>query len=47
MEAMNRFGVDKPDMRFEIELVDCNPIFEKSEFKVFAGTIQSGGSVKP
>ena len=46
MEAMNRFGVDKPDMRFDIELVDCNPIFEKSDFKVFAGTIQSGGSVK-
>ena len=46
MEAMNRFGVDKPDMRFNIELVDCNPIFEKSNFKVFAGTIHSGGSVK-
>ena len=46
MEAMNRFGADKPDMRFDIELVDCNPIFEKSDFKVFAGTIQSGGSVK-
>lgn len=45
-EAMNRFGVDKPDMRFGVELVDCNAIFEKSDFKVFAGTIQSGGSVK-
>lgn len=46
IEAMNRFGVDKPDMRFDLELVDCNPIFEKSEFKVFSGPIQSGGSVK-
>ena len=46
MEAMNRFGVDKPDMRFDIELVDCNPIFEKSNFKVFVSTIKSGGSVK-
>jgi aspartyl-tRNA synthetase len=46
IEAMNRFGVDKPDMRFDIELVDCNSIFEKSEFKVFSGPIQSGGSVK-
>ena len=45
-EAMNRFGVDKPDMRFGVELVDCNSIFEKSVFKVFAGAIQSGGSVK-
>ena len=46
MEAMNRFGVDKPDMRFDIELIDCNQIFEKSDFNVFARTIQSGGSVK-
>ncbi|MDC3132167.1 aspartate--tRNA ligase [Opitutae bacterium] len=45
-DAMNRFGVDKPDMRFCIELVDCKSIFEKSDFKVFAGAIQSGGSVK-
>ena len=46
MEAMNRFGVDKPDLRFEMELVDCNPIFKKSEFKVFASIIEAGGSVK-
>jgi aspartyl-tRNA synthetase len=45
-EAMNRFGVDKPDMRFDTELVDCNSIFEKSDFKVFSGAIKSGGSVK-
>jgi len=45
-EAMNRFGVDKPDMRFGVELVDCNSIFEKSDFKVFAGVIKLGGSVK-
>ena len=42
-EAMNRFGVDKPDMRFDTELVDCNSIFEKSDFKVFSGAIKSGG----
>ena len=45
-EAMNRFGVDKPDMRFDVELVDCNEIFKESTFKVFSGAIQSGGSVK-
>lgn len=45
-DAMNRFGVDKPDMRFAFELVDCNAIFEQSEFKVFASTVQSGGAVK-
>lgn len=45
-DAMNRFGVDKPDMRFGLELVDCNGIFKESTFKVFSGVVQSGGSVK-
>lgn len=45
-EAMNRFGVDKPDMRFAMELHDCNEIFAKSGFKVFSGAIESGGAVK-
>lgn len=45
-DAMNRFGVDKPDMRFGMELQDCNEIFAKSGFKVFSGAIQSGGAVK-
>lgn len=45
-EAMNRFGVDKPDMRFEMELIDCNSIFENSEFKVFSNVIKAKGSVK-
>ena len=45
-DAMNRFGVDKPDMRFGLELVDCNEIFKDSTFKVFSGVVQSGGSVK-
>ncbi len=45
-DAMNRFGVDKPDMRFGLELVDCNAIFKDSTFKVFSGVVQSGGSVK-
>jgi aspartyl-tRNA synthetase len=43
---MNRFGVDKPDMRFGMELQDCGAIFSKSGFKVFAGAIESGGAVK-
>src|SRR5690606_18782754 len=45
-DAMNRFGVDKPDMRFGMELQDCGEIFKDSTFKVFSGTIQSGGAVK-
>jgi len=45
-EAMNRFGVDKPDMRFGMELVDCGGIFKDSGFKVFKGALESGGAVK-
>ena len=45
-EAMNRFGVDKPDLRFGLELVDLSETFAKSSFKVFSGTIKNGGSVK-
>ena len=45
-EAMNRFGSDKPDMRFGLEIEDFSEIFENSGFKVFAGAVKSGGSVK-
>jgi aspartyl-tRNA synthetase len=45
-EAMDRFGVDKPDLRFGFELVDISDIVKDSEFKVFSGTIKSGGSVR-
>lgn len=45
-EAMNRFGVDKPDLRFGLELVDFSDTFRESSFKVFSGTIKSGGAVK-
>ncbi len=45
-EAMNRFGIDKPDTRFGFELVDLSDVFKDSEFKVFSGAIQSGGVVK-
>ena len=45
-DAMNRFGVDKPDMRFDLELQDCGEIFAQSGFKVFSGALKSGGAVK-
>ncbi|MCC5024772.1 MAG: aspartate--tRNA ligase [Candidatus Synoicihabitans palmerolidicus] len=45
-EAMNRFGVDKPDMRFGLELVDFSETFRNSSFKVFAGTVKGGGAIK-
>jgi aspartyl-tRNA synthetase len=45
-DAMNRFGVDKPDLRFGLELRDFSETFRGSTFKVFQGTVASGGSVK-
>ncbi len=45
-EAMNRFGTDKPDLRFEMELVDLDQPARKSNFKVFTSALESGGSVK-
>ena len=45
-EAMNRYGVDKPDVRFGLELKDFSETFKASTFKVFQGTVASGGAVK-
>lgn len=45
-EAMNRFGVDKPDMRFGMELNDFTETFKNSSFKVFSGTANGGGAIK-
>ena len=45
-EAMDRFGSDKPDTRFGLELVDVGDIFAKSEFKVFSGPLATGGVIK-
>ncbi len=45
-EALARFGVDKPDLRFGVELYDAGPVLAKSEFKVFRSTLDSGGAIK-
>lgn len=45
-ESMERFGVDKPDLRFGFELVDISDIVENSEFRVFSGAIENGGTVR-
>lgn len=45
-ESMARFGSDKPDVRFGMELQDLSEIFKDSEFKVFKGAIDDGGQVK-
>ncbi|MCU9601881.1 aspartate--tRNA ligase [Pallidibacillus thermolactis] len=45
-EAMERYGSDKPDTRFGLELVDASEIVKDSEFKVFSSTVANGGQVK-
>jgi aspartyl-tRNA synthetase len=45
-EAMDRFGLDKPDTRFDLELKDVSEIVKDSGFKVFASVVNSGGIVK-
>lgn len=45
-EAMERYGSDKPDNRFAMELQELTPIFAKSEFKVFKDCIEANGVIK-
>ncbi len=45
-DAIDRFGSDKPDMRFEMEIVDLGDIVRGTSFKVFAQVLESGGQVR-
>jgi aspartyl-tRNA synthetase len=45
-DAMNRFGSDKPDLRFGLELVDLTDIFGESQFKVFRSVVDGQGVIK-
>ena len=45
-EAMNRFGVDKPDIRFGMELRDVSQILKRSSFKIFRDAIEKGEIIK-
>ena len=45
-EAMDRFGSDKPDLRFGMELCDVTDVVKNCEFVVFKGAIEAGGSVR-
>jgi aspartyl-tRNA synthetase len=46
VEAMDRYGTDKPDTRFGLELVDVSDLVKDSGFKVFSSAVASGGRVK-
>lgn len=45
-EAMNKYGSDKPDIRYDMHLHDLSDIFKDSEFKVFSDTLSNGGVIK-
>ena len=45
-DAMNRYGSDKPDLRFGMELTDLSDVFKGTAFKVFGGILEKGGVVK-
>ncbi|RZC49152.1 hypothetical protein C5167_017579 [Papaver somniferum] len=45
-EAMNRYGSDRPDTRFDLELKDVSSVFSQTSFKVFSDCLASGGIIK-
>jgi len=45
-EAMERYGTDKPDIRFDMQINDLSGVFSETEFKAFSGVLASGGSIR-
>ena len=45
-EVVEKYGTDKPDLRFGMELVDVSEVFAKSEFRVFKSALEAGGVIK-
>ncbi len=45
-DAMDQYGSDKPERRFEMKITECSDIFANSEFRVFSGAVANGGVVK-
>lgn len=46
VDAMNDYGSDKPDLRFDNKLIDLNDIFKNTEFKIFKDILDKGGAIK-
>ena len=45
-DAMDKYGSDKPDLRFDMQIQDVSELVKDSDFKVFAGAVQNGGQVR-
>jgi len=45
-EAMERYGTDKPDIRFRMQIQDLSPVFATTEFKAFSGVLAANGSIR-
>ena len=45
-EAMSRYGVDKPDLRYGLEIVELTPVFKATEFQIFRQVVDSGGVIR-
>lgn len=45
-EAIDQYGLDKPDLRFDMKLKDISDIVKDSDFNIFSGTVKNGGQVK-
>lgn len=45
-DAMNKYGIDKPDTRFGLEIQELTDVFKDSQFKVFSSVVKSGGAIK-
>ena len=45
-EVLEKYGSDKPDLRFDMELMDVSDVFAKSDFRVFQSTLEAGGVIK-
>ena len=46
LESMEKYGSDKPDIRFDMPMVDCTDLFGNCELKVFASQLKTGGAIK-
>jgi len=45
-DAMSRYGVDKPDLRYGLEIAELTPVFRATEFKIFRQVVDSGGVIR-